>query len=530
MGIVYMKSLKLILLVFILSFAVSCGQQKKFIEYTVKDGETMRKIARKLDMKTRDLLRLNPGVARRPDANTVIVIPNKKFVKKETNNIIVDTTSVLIKKDTIAVLVPTFLTHTVVKGDTFYNLTRFYNVTKETLLKLNPELIEGLKLGQTIKIKEQEVEIEDEVELVYKDSISENITLKVALLLPFRTAYYDTISSKDIFKKKNKLVNIVTDFYLGAEIAIDSLQKQGVHIELNVFDTGKKNTKIRSIVVENNLNENDVIIGPLYADEAKFVANKVNKPVVFPVYSKSQSRFSSSKLIKTTPNISEFREKLIGHLSRNYAGENIILVSDGTYEANRNRAIIKTALIAHDSIKEVHQLSPKEGYIKKELFLEILKPLVKNWIVLITDNSVVAADAINSFRGLPEETTVKVFAIKKGNIYEGIDNNVLAQIEFTYVSDTFSEESSLAMKLFNKQYRLKNNTFPSYYATKGFDITYDVLVRLASGDQLKNTFKNGASYRLESKFNYSNELFKATDNNGLFIVKYNTDLSLTKLE
>ena len=47
---------------------------------------------------------------------------------------------------------------------------------------------------------------------------------------------------------------------------------------------------------------------------------------------------------------------------------------------------------------------------------------------------------------------------------------------------------------------------------EGFDIVYDVGMRLASGNKLKQTFKNGTSYRLESKFDYTKDLFKTTSN------------------
>ena len=60
----------------------------------------------------------------------------------------------------------TFVLHKVSKGDTFYSLTRYYNVLKSDLLALNPELSEGLKLGTTIKIKER-VEGEN-IDLIYK--------------------------------------------------------------------------------------------------------------------------------------------------------------------------------------------------------------------------------------------------------------------------------------------------------------------------------------------------------------------------
>ena len=89
---------------------------------------------------------------------------------------------------------------------------------------------------------------------------------------------------------------------------------------------------------------------------------------------------------------------------------------------------------------------------------------------------------------------------------------------------------SASTQLFNKQYYKKNKALPSFHATKGFDITYDVLMRLASGDKLKKTFKEGASYRIESKFDYSNETSSTYENKGLFIVQYNKDLSLTRLK
>ena len=57
-----MKKLQFLLLICILTFTVSCGQQKRYVSYKVQEGETMRDIAKRLDMKTKDLLRLNPDV------------------------------------------------------------------------------------------------------------------------------------------------------------------------------------------------------------------------------------------------------------------------------------------------------------------------------------------------------------------------------------------------------------------------------------------------------------------------------------
>ena len=423
-----------------------------------------------------------------------------------------------------------FVIHQVKKGDTFYSLTRFYNVTEKELNFLNPELVNGLKVGQVIKVKPIENEKENEI---YKDVIERTSAINVALLMPFKAQDLDTLSTKEIFSRsnsKNRLANIVTDFYLGADVAIDSLRKQGININLEIYDTGKKQSKVRDIITQNDFDNTDVIIGPLYSEEVNIVANKLNVPVVFPHYSKKQSYFSSSRIVKTAPEKKIYLEELLGYISKSYQGENIIVIGDGKWQSNL--AVTKSVQVLqnHDSINQIAVLKPKKGYISKEQFLEVLKPNIQNWVILTSDNNVITSDVVNSLISLPEETTAKLFSIEKGNSFNKIENNKLAQVGFTFVTDSYIDEDAFATKTFNAQFKRKNFVLPSKYATKGFDVTYDVLIRLASGDDLKDTFKKGTSYRIESKFDYSKKLFSTTNNNGLFITQYNEDLSLTRLK
>jgi len=175
-------------------------------------------------------------------------------------------------------------------------------------------------------------------------------------------------------------------------------------------------------------------------------------------------------------------------------------------------------------------LNPKDGYIKKERFTDKMKPKSHSWIIMTSNDNAVVADALNSMIVLPEDVTAQVFSINRNKAYENIDNNKLARIGFTYVTNNFSDETASATRAFNKKYKKRNHSIPSEYSVKGFDVTYDILIRLASGDKLSDTFKNGASLRLESKFDYDKKVFGSTTNKGLFIVKYNPDLSLERLK
>ncbi|MEN8965761.1 MAG: LysM peptidoglycan-binding domain-containing protein [Polaribacter sp.] len=542
-----MKHLTFFVFLCILTFTVSCGQQKKYIEYKVKEGETMRVIANKLDMKTKDLLRLNPDVSRKPGANTIIIIPNKeiKTAQNNTKNIELNTKkNIKQPKDTIkntvvtskekekqlliATLEKEYKIHEVKKGDTFFSLTRFYNVTQEDLLTLNPILSEGLKLGQIIKIMPLE-EVFDEEDLIYEDHIAKDVVIKAAILLPFRAEELDTLSAQEIFGK-SKLATIVTDLYLGAALAIDSLRKQGVQIDLKVYDTGRNSTKIKAIIATEDLNENDVLIGPLYSEEVVYIAEKVETPVVFPVYSKKQNNFNSKLIVKTAPNKRLFRKTLLNYLDESVTVGNIVIVGDGKAESDFNAKQITNALSKKDSIDTIIKIIPENGYIKKEKFTEVLKPNMKNIVVLTTDDNVIVASAINSLISLPDEVTASVFTFDKISAFNKIDNSKLAQLNFTYVSNEYARDDSFRSSMFHKAYLKKNHVLPSYYATRGFDVTYDVLMRLASGNSLKSTFDEGYSYRVENKFDYTDKLFKTPENKGLYIVKYNEDLTLTRIK
>ncbi|WP_435254341.1 LysM peptidoglycan-binding domain-containing protein [Tenacibaculum sp. A30] len=609
-----MKKLQFLLLVCILTFTVSCGQQKRYVSYKVQEGETMRDIADRLDMKTKDLLRLNPDVSRRPEANTVIVIPNPKLKnstststpssEKENETVTSDTTNEeitpetkeddtvfqqtiveyethevqkgetvyritkqygitkddLIKynpeytniesnnlsigqvlkvkeiKKTITIdkeeVLEKFLTHTVKSKETMYSLTRFYNVSKEDILRLNPEYPDladnKLSIGQLLKIKPIEEVNEAENYTFYKDSIEEDTSINLAILLPFRADEYVEKSSKDIFEK-NQLANMVTDFYMGAEIAIDSIKKQGVNVHVNVFDTGNRGKNIDVILNENKLENTDVVIGPFYSDKAEVVAKGVNVPVIFPHYSNNQEKFSSSKLVKTAPEKTRYADYLISYLKDSYKDQEIFVVGDDKSESNRLVSKIVSELKQHDSINNIHILKPEKGYIKRERFTKKMSSKRHNWVIIASEDNVVVADALNSMIGLPDEMNVQVFSSDKGSAYYRIDNNKLANINFTYVSDTYTDEDALETKTFTEKYLQANNTIPSDYAIKGFDITYDILMRLASGEDLDTTFKKGASLRVENKFDYRKKVFGSSSNNGLFVVKYNKDLSLSRL-
>lgn len=617
-----MKRLQFLILAGILSFTISCGQQKRYVSYTLKQGESIADVAKRLDISTADLLRLNPDVTDKPEVNTVIVIPNPKIVNNNSSNTSQSDNEYVVEEDntsdakndddskteevtqekyqTIQVksyethevlpgetvyritkrygitkeelcnlnpdfpnlrnnivnigqilkvkaieetvtmnkeeILKNYITHTVKSKETIYGLTRFYNVSLENLIALNPEYPElknnKLSIGQFLKIKSLTT-VKDKKELsFYRDTIAENIKIHMALVLPFKAREYDTLKAKTIFTN-NTLGNMATDFYLGAMMAIDSVQKQGISVYPKVFDTGgNRGENIKAIIADDALEDMDVVIGPFYNDKAKELSKKVDIPIVFPHFSKKQKELNSGKIIKAAPEKETYINYLTSYLKEIYQGENIFIIGDGKTSSEAAIKNIRSALKSHESISKIHILKPEDGYIKRERFVKEMSPDKMNWVILASDNRVVISDVLNSMIGLPDDLAVQLFsfAVDKDKVFETIDNNNLADVNFTYISQRFSDTSLLDVQAFYKKYKSLNHALPSEYALKGFDITYDILMRLASGNELTETFEQGMSVRIENKFDYRKKTFRSSINQGLFIVQYNKDLSLKRLK
>ncbi|PQJ21083.1 LysM peptidoglycan-binding domain-containing protein [Tenacibaculum sp. SG-28] len=614
-----MRKLQFLIVAGVLSFTISCGQQKRYISYKVQEGETIAEIAKRLQISEGDLLRLNPDINASLEGNYVIVIPNPAIAKsnlgdepsyavvtpdeKDTKGQVESTdedatsteeeevyeTTVItnyethevqagetvyritkmygisktdlmalnpeypgIKSNTLSIgqvlkvkanretitlnkkeIVAQFVTHEVQPKETVYSITRFYNISKPDLVALNPEYPEiqndAISAGQLLKIKRKDADSTDENRSFYQDVIAENTSINVAFLLPFKATEYDTLAPAAIFKK-NTLANMVTDFYLGATIAMDSIRTQGISVNESVFDTGNRGNQVERILAEDRLDAVDVVIGPFYSDKVSMVTKKVDVPVIFPHFSSKQSNLSSSKLVKAAPEKKTYAAYLTAYLKENYQGETIFVVGDNKTNSKSIGKEIVADLKKHDSIGDIHVLNPKDGYIKKSRFTEKMSITHRNWIIITAENEVAIADALNSMIGLPEGVTVQVFAIHKSKGYDKIDNNKLAAMDFTYVAPYFADENSPELNAFYKTYRVKNNALPSEYAIRGFDVTYDILMRMASGNELSSTFKDGVSFRLENKFDYRKKMFGAATNTGLFIIQYNPDLSLRRLK
>ena len=291
--------IKNLLLTTLLLFFVSISYSQivnPHLSYTLKEGETMKTISKKIGVKKKYLKSINSTLGNKPGKNTVINIPidapelrslypshtvdvkqglysiarkygltveELKFANSLSSDdidigleLIIPEPKRLKGKEIelpLEELKKEYIVHIVQKGDTIYNISKRYNIDELKLYEINPELDFGLKLGMYLKIRKTSDlgYFENDDTLFFEDNIDLDKPLNIALLLPFNSYKYDSLSPYSIFGRKKTLVDIVSDMYMGMSIALDKLQSQGADIRLSVFDTQNNIDTIRSIIRTN---------------------------------------------------------------------------------------------------------------------------------------------------------------------------------------------------------------------------------------------------------------------------------------
>lgn len=467
------------------------------LPYLVKPKETKYSIARDYGISIAALEELNPKIKLNGlQIDDIILVP-KKVVKSP----------------------GAFTVHKVEKLETFFSLGKLYDISKEELIAANPELKDGVKEGMLLKIPNK---LKENLEL-FRDEIPADAKLQVAMMLPFRSKL-DTLDFE-----KDRLLQVTTDFYLGALVAIDSLKNQGLSLDIKVYDTENSESVSKKISDHNDFNTCDVIIGPMYYENVVTVATNLHnkKPfIISPLSSKDHSRILNDNLVQNVPTEEHLALEMLQYIKANYANQNIVVIVDDKLKTNVDYNTWIKDIDRLDTLKNVTIMKPVNGYIKPDIFKKNIIKDKENWVLLFGSSDVFVADVVNNLGVLPKENKMSLFAFDKSRAFEKIDNNFLARVNFHYPSTTYFDEESVDFQNFVTKYKKEYAVYPSEYAMDGFDVTYDILMRLAKEPDL---IGQGVSQRLSTKYNYIENTSKGILNKGIFIVKYD-GLSLKKIK
>lgn len=497
-----------------------------YTSYTVPAKMNFYRLEQEFGVKSDEIVRLNPEITERGGLKEgmVIRIPEQKV---ETGVINTDN----------------YIFYEVKPKQNEFRLTRKFGMTWAELVQLNPDLKDGLKAGMVLKLPKDKVgdfEVKnslvlDKVNLI--DSIDVAVVPKVLFLLPFRLDKLN-LSDKEAVEKtidsRNSL-KYSLGLYSGALVALDSLKSLGVSIDVKTFDNQLDLIKTKQILQTEQLGGYSAIFGPLdipSLKETAVQAAKFNVPVIAPVPAKSDISLNNVFFSYTDEEV--LLKHMLDYAESKHEDETILIIAD------ENSKLEQTAILKRFPAAKVVVVKEEEKNIgiNRDKLQTLLSDKVPNWVFVESDNYKLIASVVsilNSFNNTAfdalsgnDKVSVRMFTTDMNSAFENevISNTHLSNLNFTYPS----VNRQVVNNSFVERYRKRFGDYPDRYAVRGFDLTFDLLLKLAYKNDLIDVSRFiGETEYSGNKFNYERKGVAGYYNQSSYIMMID-DLRIIELE
>ena len=518
-------------------------QEPENFKHRVRKKETLYNISRQYGVTIQEIYAENPGLTSYINEGQIINVPRTSLDKP-------------------------FVIYTADKRTKLKKVARLYNIPIYRIQDENPSIGTKIYPGQRIripvgKIAMDQIEKED-IEVVKEEVLDEsairsarcrkinphyNKMFKVTLMVPLYLEETDSVDMKQFFINKQDGFSPFRylEFYEGALIAVDSLKKEGLNLELFVYDVDQTLTKTAKVLQNPELRNMDLIIGPFHSksfDQVALFAGNFNIPIVNPLSYRDEVANKYPTAIKVKSDQRQLVNLVPAIIPDYYPDDKIFLISHTSYKdadivtdlANNLRTVITPeqklsnndlynltiAVANRDTTFTPDQPLPNiivEGleifadiiesqifdstavrndlirinYMKDSLhpFLAHASPLRKNLVILYGDSKAFMMDAMNRLNEYRDTFNIRLIGLPRVESFNNLDNTQANNMNLTYFSTSYIDYHSTQTERFTIKFREKYKTEPGVYGFSGFDVTYYFLNALFNlDDRLTNCLEH----------------------------------------
>ena len=523
--------------------------ENQVVFHTIQAGETLYKLSVKHGVSVERICRANPGLSvKNFRVGQVIAIPPKGKASSEVKaQTPAEAPQVQAPQKSEPLKPKCRDMHKVERRETVYSISRKYGITEDELIAANPE-IKGKKLKRgkflCIPYKKEAVAEAPKTPAQQEDSTltdaqlfdknkkeSKKIsTVKAAVVLPFNT---DRTGTKD------EQVRMV-EYYEGFLMAVDSLKRKGVSIDLYTYDSGKTVASVNAILDKPEMKNMDVIFGPAHADQVKPMADfaeKNNVRLVVPFTSKGEDVFNNPYVYQINTPQSYLYSEVYEHYLRKFPNAHVVFLDAETGHTDKV-----------DFIKGLKEELKNNQITFKELKGENIHPEGMKLVVdSLRENVIIPTSGRNValIKILPQMIVtsrehpnyqMKLFGYPEWQTYT--DDHLASFFEL----DTYFYSSFYTNNLFPEAIRFINayrkwyskdmaNTFPKY-GMLGFDTAYFFLLGLHKyGSNFEENMNQMMLTPIQTGFKFDRvNNWGGFINRKVFFVNFTKNFELIKLD
>lgn len=315
-------------------------------------------------------------------------------------------------------------------------------------------------------------------------SIVKRNRYSIALLMPFRSAGFVPSPTKEIPTKSIKSV----EFYEGLLIALDSLKKKGLKLDLHVFDTNYDTLQIDSILSKEELINADVIIGPYFSSSLSRIAAFALKNRIIhisPFNSKEDLVKNNPYFLQMNPSFKRHCEFLYKQLKNIDSDPKLFrtplekhLLIFGQHSDSSKIESLQEAYInfKNDTSANINSLCVGDELFEIDLIEKHLNKDKLNIIIIPSRNEAFVYNTMREIQKLVDKVEPKkgyqinIIGTDSWKYFTRVNFEYFESLNLHFSSETFVDTEADPVLDFQKAYKNKFGIAPREFGYAGYDI------------------------------------------------------------
>lgn len=472
----------------------------KTIMHTVGKGETLFSLAKMYYVAVDSIAAKNPG------SEVGIKIGQRLKISNATPRIQIDLPSV--SRDEVTRTIPapsdsvrekfivsfhdSIISHVVLANETLYTISKRFMVPLEDLLALNNLRSSKISPGQVIRIKLKKENVNSvpvrsvpSPSKTKKDSIplfKTKESYKVALFLPFNLDSTETI---------NKTMTAAAwEYYMGARMAFDTLEKIGLKGEVFVYDYQSRKETIDQQLARPEMKKMDLIFAPFQSKEAEKVAiwSKLNKVrVVFPVSVPTSFLNENNYAYALTPTNEFLVQILAEEIHYMHENQQIVIIKS---EKQEDQIFYNSFLKA---FKEMPTKASRPRIIEATWsdYKKFEKLGANIFFIYLSTEKERVLSFLSSY---VNKENVTLFGLKEWTEFKEVNSEINNKFSFYYASPSFFSYKDPSIIPFHKHFRSRYGADLTKVACLGYDATMNIASYLLLGKKSNQSLISGYDF------------------------------------
>ncbi|MBR1872989.1 MAG: LysM peptidoglycan-binding domain-containing protein [Bacteroidales bacterium] len=456
---------------------------KVYWSHVVKEKQTLFSIARAYGVTVDEICAANPDMKLKeegPKTNAILLVP----VSSSSSELPPAAES---SEDPVGpsedVSEGEYFIHIVRWFEDIDDISRKYGIPAETILSYNGLTSRKLKTRMKLRIPRNPEEVAAGQEQDGQIQAPQDTVAAVAA---------DTVSSKtsrleellSIFKKKEQVRALlvmpfganatpsenVMDFYCGFLLAARDLGREGVNLDLSVYDMADGSLPVTSEKVSSS----DMVIGPMSPDHIRKVlsVDDGNVPVVSPLDPRASALVADNPCLVHAPSSSDAQyEEAVKWMSEDFvAGDKVLVINE---KGGRNAdvsALVDSLLAQRGMARESFSYSILEGRRVADDLLRMAAEGTSR-VIITSDSEAFVHDVVRNLNLMKiRKKEVVLYGVSKIRSFSTIEVESLHKLNLHAVMSYHIDYDDSRVRDFIMAYRALYNAEPTQFSFSGYDI------------------------------------------------------------